>query len=188
LGGDLPTDEKLRSADICGQLLNQPQQKLAVWAAQTHCECCRSKNVYFLAVWEAMSVHVHVPVLFRWEVCAVQFCPRYCVRRPKPCFGQEITAFSNMSLMISVSTLMIYTGCPNTQTYRNKNQLYRQPVKLNTCSAFNTGTRTIQIWASYQHIRKKQSFGNHLSYLVVMPSGSWVMVISHVVCMLSMKL
>jgi hypothetical protein len=28
--GGLPTDEKLTPADICGQLLTQPQQKLAV--------------------------------------------------------------------------------------------------------------------------------------------------------------
>jgi hypothetical protein len=148
------------------------------------------KCVYFLAVWEAMIVHVHVPLLFPGEVCGVWFCPRYCVHCPKPCVGQGITAFSNMSLMISASTLMIYKGCSNTQTYRKK----REPAVrtacgiINTCSAFNTGTRTIQIWYSYQHIRKKHAFGNHLSYLVVMPSGSWVMVISHIVGMLSMKL
>lgn len=136
-GKKLQTDEKLRPADICGQLLTQPQQKLAIWAAQTQCECCRSKNqkcVYFLAMWEVISVHVHVPLLVPWEGCAVRFCPRYRVHRPKPCVGQGITAFSNMSPVISVSTLMMYKGCPNTQTYRKK----QEPAVRTACEIKHT--------------------------------------------------
>jgi hypothetical protein len=89
--------------------------------------------------------------------------------------------------MISVSTLIYIRVVP---TYRKKQEaaVYTAcEIKHMQCFQHRSRNYSDLIFLP-AHKEETYAFGNHLSYLVVMPSGSWVMVISHIVGMLSVKL
>lgn len=55
--------------------------------------------------------------MFMYSCCSHEkfvqhgFAQHAVVTAPKPCIGQGVTVFSNMSLMLSASTVTMYTAC-----------------------------------------------------------------------------
>jgi hypothetical protein len=90
-----------------------------------------------------------------------------------------------MSLMLPASTVMMYKGHPNTKTYRKKQEAEVHTaceIKFNQCFQHRYYNCSDLIFLPAH--KEETCFLNH----VVLQSGPWVMGISQLVCMLSMKL